>query len=80
MFGKSIFLKPPTAPPNTTNLLLLSIDAEQWAALFVGGIPEGFRRFQYLKFKSHENKSPVILYFPVSPVAPPNKMTVVLLI
>ena len=47
---------------------------EQCAALLLGAYPLGFNFFHFFKFKSNENTSPVIVYLPVSPIAPPNKI------
>lgn len=67
----------PTAPPNTT-IYMLSMHNEQWAALFLGPMPLGFNLVHLNLTKSNKYVSPVMVYFPVSPMAPPNNTAWVL--
>ena len=62
---------PPTAPPKTA-IYKLSIHKLWWAARFDGPWPFGFSFLHFLFIISNRYVSPVIVYFPVSPIAPPN--------
>ena len=69
-------LPPPVAPPYMTSCKESTTD-DAWAALGDGLVPNGSTFKKLLLSKSNEYVSPVIEYFPVSPVAPPNRIALV---
>ena len=67
-------LPPPVAPPYTI-IWSESTAQLEWAALGDGAIPEPSNFYHFAVIMHRIYMSPVMTYFPVSPVAPPKRTT-----